>query len=270
MYLIDSPDRPQRLQSLSVNSTRSPELIQVQSFLSICAQNLTELAVLHLRLIPMEIDNDTFDDFASGMIPLTAGTLSPLIRFQQLRDFRLDSITPIDISEAELCSLIQHWPHLQILSLCPQPMVEPFPSQLTLGSLIPFMVYCPHLISLSLWLDATRLPTLSFHNPPPNAPTIRFGTPFKRLDLGSSQINAIDTNLVANYLAHYYPLHGHTASPLPSQTSDLVETYEPRLRIYNRHPHMQLDKEYLRRLHIWQIISQQLPAIIHHRNALLK
>jgi hypothetical protein len=168
----------------------------------------------------------------------------------------LDFLTPIDISEHELCMLAQALPELRVLSLCPQPLFEPFESQLTLGSLIPFMVYCRDLVSLSLWVDATRLPSICFYQPEVGgAPPIRFGPEFRTLDLGSSRINRFDVTLVANYLAHYFP--------------DWREefAYEPRVRVRDRFLDVFWDAEHYQRLQMWQRVARGLPALVQKRDA---
>lgn len=265
-----------QLMSLSVNTFRGEGPVGVRDFLDHCALTLPNLIALHLHLVP---GDRAQIPTSAGLTSITADVLEPLHRFRQLRDFRLDTIAPVDISEVQLYNLIRRWPHLQIFSLSPQPIIETIQSQFTLSALIPFMVYCPHLISLSLWINATRLPSVSFHNPLPfsNVPTIRFGPWFKKLDLGSSRISDIDIPIVTNYLAHYFPAPVDVDSfesewmrveaRIAYANGDPVEIYEPLLVIFDRFDYMLSNEEYCRRTMIWKSIAERLPAVIHQRHA---
>jgi hypothetical protein len=149
-----------------------------------------------------------------------------------------------------------------VFSLCPHPVFEPFSSQLTLGALVPFMDRCPNLTSLSLWIDATRLPSISFYQlSSSRLSPIRFGTAFRTLDIASSPITPIDATLVANYLAHYFP--EYTPMYTDPDESFSRDVYRPRLRTAGIFGY----GEHRRRLQVWKQIASRLPDLVQSRCA---
>lgn len=262
-YLLYNPNALQDLTTLNIKilSPERPEA--VHDLLVAASESLPHLSTLHLTLVPDELAQIEWHPTT----PLiTADDLAPLLDFAQLKHFKMDALTPVDISEAELTALIQGWAHLETFELCSQPVIEAnCENRLTLSAIIPFTIFCPNLITLSLWIDATQAPLYPLSEIPAG---IRFGEKFRTLDLGTSPINESvpEMNFISHYLSQFFPRPRPTPpSPSTDVGGDQQAHPAPDLRVFYRFAQdlagiVGLGR--LSRLLLWRNVAMAIPTIV--------
>jgi hypothetical protein len=126
---------------------------------------------------------------------ITFDTLRPVLSFLSLTTFHVAHKYPVNITLDEIEELASRWPSLEYLFLNEEPLVMHH-FTLDLGALIPFARYCPKLLGLGLFMDASSA------NIPSRQELVPF-TSLEVLSVGTSQ--ARDPGAIAAFLSYMCP-----------------------------------------------------------------
>ena len=88
---------------------------------------------------------------------LSFQTISPLLSFQKLSQFRLYGLCALDLGDGDIRRVAKAWPRLQVFKICPGG-TRPEPPRSTVHTLVSFAKHCPQLESLALTINATTVP----------------------------------------------------------------------------------------------------------------
>ena len=88
--------------------------------------------------------------------PLSFQTISPLLSFQRITQFRLYGLCALDLGDGDIMRVAKAWPRLQVFKICPSG-TRPAPSRSTVHALVSFAKYCHRLENLALTIDATAV-----------------------------------------------------------------------------------------------------------------
>lgn len=108
-----------------------------------------------------EIDHPRMSVDATRSLPVLAfADIRPIIRLRNLKTFTVRYVHPIEITDDQIESLAANLPQLEELVLNAYPTFAPEPT-LTLRAIISFVVHCPNLKKLALYLRTSSF-DLSF------------------------------------------------------------------------------------------------------------
>lgn len=147
------PAQPLRnLESLWIHSPQISPAQAVRNFLEALVLASPVLGRLELHLHDFVYKNG---NALRQVQPLTAEDILPILHFEKLFVFRIAHPYPIQLNDGDVHEIATRWPHMQKLHLNPNPVI-PMETTLTLSAIIPLLLNCPNIYSISLFLDATQ------------------------------------------------------------------------------------------------------------------
>lgn len=142
-----------RLEELWLHIASHPQPKHVEGFLNMLSESFTSLQILTLDFFQLNYDADDEEAF-NGLPVLMYRDFLPLLRFKQLAQFEITHPYPIEMNDQQAAELASRWPHLARLSLNPRPLI-PSKTSLSLSAFLSFVIHCPSLWSIGLYVDAT-------------------------------------------------------------------------------------------------------------------
>ena len=115
--------------------------------------------ILHDRLaaVSFSIDHDPpmsmFPRY-SDRITWTFQTISPLLHFRHISEFKHSRLCILDLDDNDIASIARAWPRLKLFILHSAHTIRP---RLTHHALLPFSRHCPELEILAMVIDTTRV-----------------------------------------------------------------------------------------------------------------
>ncbi len=125
-------------------------------------QGLKTLRLESLRNYNIDRDNSTedFDDTDWNGNNIALELLKPLFKLSNLTSLEFYHQYPLLITQQEIEMIASSCPFIENLQLCNDPGFC-MKSTLTLAALVPLAQHCIHLKSLGLFIDATKVPTMT-------------------------------------------------------------------------------------------------------------
>jgi len=204
---------PLNLTDLYIHTTRLESAGSVHNILLILSESCHMLRFLGLDMCskwtqsPLRAEDGSVED------NITLAILEPLLAFSQLAHLWLTYHRRLQLTNADLQSLLSRWPTIEKLTLNPEPMLLDEPSCLTLDVLPVIAKHCPSMRELQLYLDCSGAALLQ--DPLGHAFNFLFTTggrahPFQHLTFfspGMSPLRACDAAPTAMYLSKLFPSH---------------------------------------------------------------
>jgi hypothetical protein len=141
----------------------------------------------------------SISSWAAGLrnVSLSFQTISPLLSFQHITQFRLYGMCSLDLGDGDIMRVAKAWPRLQVFKICPSG-TRHGPSRSTVHALVPFAKYCHRLENLALTIDATAV---SNYEEKPGKGIC--STRLRELGVHDSPIN--DPGRVAAFISDVFP-----------------------------------------------------------------
>lgn len=133
--------------------------------------------------------------------------LPNFVAYSHFSQFSLTHDYPVDISHDNITELATSWPSLESLNLACEPVnlpSEPSSHTLTLLSLLPFARYCPDILTLGLFINATTADLASSGDTHTHTVDLPRFKKLSKLSMGVSRIT--DPGAVALFLSQLCPL----------------------------------------------------------------
>ncbi|KZT32516.1 hypothetical protein SISSUDRAFT_1133121 [Sistotremastrum suecicum HHB10207 ss-3] len=202
----DGSDRPHKrlsiqtpnltLESLYASLPGRVALPSIRKYTITLSAGFPSLQTLHLDVTtPFQDQAQVIDSFKTFTV------FQPLLSLTQLRDFVINSESPISLADEHIEQMAQAWTHLMKFFINCETSYESNETALTLSCLISFAEHCPSLKYLTLVVDASVDP------PRPLTDSTSFSDSFCELDLSGSL--AGDTMAVSCYIVDLLPNNGY-------------------------------------------------------------
>ncbi|KDQ59887.1 hypothetical protein JAAARDRAFT_192345 [Jaapia argillacea MUCL 33604] len=192
---LNSSFRPALLQDLYVQEITWASKTTIHDFLHLVSIHCPVLSQLELcTRLPSKF-------FETSMTPtvetISFETIQPVLACPNLKTFRITHDYPLDLTEEELEKVARALVKLESVTLNPEPRIIPDSPHPSLNAVLAFLRHCPNIKKISMYIDATTIPSpplFSDPSPHPNLKTLWFGL---------SPI--FDPGAVASFLAPYCP-----------------------------------------------------------------